>query len=85
MQLRAVEIECDESALTGESEAITKDPKHAPFMLSGTSVNSGGGWMIVTCVGLFSQEGIINRLITGAGTEEVRVSAVHVVVFSCVC
>ncbi len=47
-------------------------------MLAGTSVNSGGGYMIVTCVGLFSQEGIINRLITGAGAEEVRALGIHV-------
>lgn len=26
--------------------------------------------MVVTCVGLFSEEGIIQRLITGAGAEE---------------
>jgi P-type E1-E2 ATPase len=64
------EIECDESALTGESEAIAKSVSHIPWMLSGTSVQSGAGKMLVTCVGLFSEEGIINRLITGAGEKE---------------
>ena len=27
--------------------------------------------MLITCVGLFSEEGIINKLITGVGAEEV--------------
>ncbi len=67
------EIECDESALTGESEAIAKSVSHMPWMLSGTSVQSGSGKMLVTCVGLFSEEGIINRLITGAGEKEAAV------------
>ena len=43
----------------------------SPFMLSGTSVMKGTGLMLVTCVGLFSEEGIIQKLITGVGEEEV--------------
>ena len=31
----------------------------------------GTGSMLVTCVGLFSEEGIIQKLITGVGQEEV--------------
>ena len=30
----------------------------------------GTGTMLVTCVGLFSEEGIIQKLITGVGQEE---------------
>ncbi len=37
----------------------------------GTGVKQGTGTMMVTCVGLFSEEGIINRLITGNGADEV--------------
>ena len=40
------------------------------FLLSGTSVKCGSGTMVVVCVGLFSEEGIINKLITGVGKEE---------------
>jgi Ca2+ transporting ATPase len=42
-----------------------------PFMLSGTSIMKGTGSMLITCVGLFSEEGIIQKLITGVGEEEV--------------
>jgi P-type Ca2+ transporter type 2B len=41
-------------------------------MLSGTSIMKGTGAMIVTSVGLFSEEGIIQKLITGVGADEVK-------------
>lgn len=68
--IKCQDLEVDESALTGESEAIHKSVDKAPFLLAGTGILSGGGWMLVTCVGLFSQEGIINRLITKQGESE---------------
>eukprot|EP00052_Salpingoeca_macrocollata_P027037 m.254621 g.254621 ORF g.254621 m.254621 type:complete len:1271 (-) comp22682_c3_seq6:83-3895(-) len=68
--VRASDVSCDESALTGESRDINKSLEKDPWMLSGTSVKQGSGLMIVTCVGLFSEEGIINKLITGVGQEE---------------
>ncbi|EDQ88387.1 uncharacterized protein MONBRDRAFT_9247 [Monosiga brevicollis MX1] len=67
---RANNIKCDESALTGESHDIEKTLEENPWLLSGTSVKQGSGAMIITCVGLFSEEGIIQKLITGVGEEE---------------
>jgi Ca2+ transporting ATPase len=63
-------IQTDESALTGESHDIRKSLDENPWLLSGTAVKQGSGTMIVTCVGLFSEEGIIQKLITGVGHEE---------------
>lgn len=40
-------------------------------MLSGTHVLQGNATMLVCSVGLFSQEGIIKKLITGVGKAEV--------------
>ncbi len=57
--------------MTGESDEVKKSIETNPFMLSGTSVMKGTGLMLVTCVGLFSEEGIIQKLITGVGEEEV--------------
>ncbi len=71
-KVRGADVACDESALTGESDELKKDPVESPFMLSGTAVMKGTGLMLVTCVGLFSEEGIIQKLITGVGEEEVR-------------
>ncbi|EGD82982.1 P-type ATPase [Salpingoeca rosetta] len=68
--IQANDVMTDESALTGESHDIKKDLVKNPWLLSGTSVKQGSGRMIVTCVGLFSEEGIIQKLITGVGIEE---------------
>ena len=77
-QIRGSDIACDESALTGESDEVKKSVAEAPFMLSGTAVMRGTGTMLVTCVGLFSEEGIIQKLITGVGAEETeRLNAIH--------
>jgi len=70
--ISGVELLIDEAALTGEADAVHKTPDDKPFLLSGTSVRSGTGKMLVVCVGLYSQEGTINRLITGMGQEEVE-------------
>eukprot|EP00730_Choanoeca_flexa_P001794 TRINITY_DN10785_c0_g1_i2.p1 TRINITY_DN10785_c0_g1~~TRINITY_DN10785_c0_g1_i2.p1 ORF type:complete len:1367 (+),score=394.58 TRINITY_DN10785_c0_g1_i2:109-4209(+) len=67
---RCNNIKCDESALTGESYDINKSLTDNPWLLSGTAVKQGSGAMMVTCVGLFSEEGIIQKLITGVGEEE---------------
>ena len=62
----------DESALTGESRDIHKNLHENPFVLSGSCVKLGEGKMVVTCVGLFSEEGIIQKIITGVGAAEVQ-------------
>lgn len=49
----------DESALTGETEDLIKDPLGDAFMQSGSRVQQGQGRLLVTAVGLNSQQGQI--------------------------
>ncbi|TYZ58351.1 hypothetical protein PybrP1_000823 [[Pythium] brassicae (nom. inval.)] len=58
------ELKLDESAMTGESDLLTKNAER-PFLLSGTKVMEGLGKMLVVCVGEHSQAGIIKSLING--------------------
>uniref|UniRef100_K3WEF3 Calcium-transporting ATPase n=1 Tax=Globisporangium ultimum (strain ATCC 200006 / CBS 805.95 / DAOM BR144) TaxID=431595 RepID=K3WEF3_GLOUD len=58
------ELKLDESAMTGESDLLTKNSAN-PFLLSGTKVMEGLGKMLVVCVGENSQAGIIKALING--------------------
>ncbi|CAI5710378.1 unnamed protein product [Hyaloperonospora brassicae] len=58
------EIKMDESAMTGESDLLSKSAEN-PFLLSGTKVMEGVGKMLVVCVGENSQAGIIKSLING--------------------
>lgn len=76
MQFKSSGLVCDESALTGESRDIPKSDEN-PFILSGSSIKLGAGVMLVTCVGLFSEEGIIQKIITGIGKAEVCRSDSH--------
>ncbi|KAJ3334383.1 hypothetical protein HDU76_000076 [Blyttiomyces sp. JEL0837] len=50
-------VKCDESAATGETDAIKKGDGHDPFILSGSKVNEGIGKYLVTCVGPHSFHG----------------------------
>ena len=73
-------IKMDESALTGESDAMKKEPFHkcieleekgetklpSPLILSGTNCIEGSGKAIVLAVGDHSQKGIIRRTIDNA-------------------
>ncbi|KAG2502588.1 hypothetical protein JM16_009563, partial [Phytophthora kernoviae] len=59
------ELKMDESAMTGESDLLTKNREN-PFLLSGTKVMEGLGKMLVVCVGENSQAGIIKNLINNA-------------------
>ncbi|KAJ3103217.1 hypothetical protein HDU96_009372 [Phlyctochytrium bullatum] len=47
-------LKCDESAATGESDAIKKGEDADPFILSGSKVNEGIGRYVVTGVGVNS-------------------------------
>ncbi len=53
------ELSIDESALTGESDAMPKSFEH-PFIMSGTSVLDGEGVMLVIAVGVESTRGRIS-------------------------
>lgn len=59
------EVECDESALTGEPEDIKKDITNTPFIFAGTSVKNGSGSYLVTAVGINSMSGKITALVRG--------------------
>ena len=73
-------IKMDESALTGESDAMKKEPFHkcielqekgetklpSPLILSGTNCIEGSGKAIVLAVGEHSQKGMIRRTIDNA-------------------
>ncbi|POM61700.1 Calcium-translocating P-type ATPase, PMCA-type, partial [Phytophthora palmivora] len=61
------ELKMDESAMTGESDLLTKN-RDNPFLLSGTKVMEGLGKMLVVCVGENSQAGVIKSLINGTRT-----------------
>nr|CCA14985.1 plasma membrane calcium ATPase putative [Albugo laibachii Nc14] len=61
------ELKIDESAMTGESDLLTKNEAN-PYLFSGTKVMEGFGRMLVVCVGANSQSGIIKTLITGNDT-----------------
>ena len=50
-------LRCDESGMTGESDAIKKDLVDDPFLLSGTKVLEGQGYMVVIGVGVNSLNG----------------------------
>ena len=54
----------DESHLTGESGSVSKDPHKAPLALSGSRVLEGDGRLLVTAVGLESQQGMILNSLT---------------------
>ena len=73
-------IKMDESALTGESDAMKKEPYHkcielqdrgetklpSPLILSGTNCIEGSGKGVVLAVGEHSQKGIIRRTVDNA-------------------
>ncbi|RHY15750.1 hypothetical protein DYB35_005576 [Aphanomyces astaci] len=64
------EIKIDESTLTGESDLLKKTRVEAPVLFSGTRVMEGVAKMLVVCVGVSSQSGIISALVQGKGAHE---------------
>lgn len=54
----------DEASLTGEADLVKKVVDVDPMLLAGTQVMEGGGTMLVTAVGPYSQQGIIFQLMT---------------------
>jgi Ca2+-transporting ATPase len=70
----------DESAMTGESEPMKKNPATKPFLLSGCKITEGYGEMAVTAVGLNTEWGRIMAVTSEDNDEEtplqVRLDAV---------
>ncbi len=60
----------DEASLTGESDPIKKDADHDPWVRSGTAVNEGSGYVLITAVGTSSEWGKTMALVNEAGDEE---------------
>ena len=54
----------DEASLTGEADLVKKKVESDPMLLAGTQVMEGGGTMLVTAVGPYSQQGLIFQLMT---------------------
>ena len=68
--IQSNELEVDESTLTGESDPVSKGINVDPTLFSGTIVMEGSGRMLVTAVGLNSQNGIIFTLIGATQKEQ---------------
>jgi len=69
-------VKMDESSLTGEPEPIAKGEED-PFLFSGSTVNAGGGKMLVVAVGKYSKAGKIKNAVYG-GDEEPEPSPLFV-------
>ncbi|KAH8507643.1 hypothetical protein H0E87_009988 [Populus deltoides] len=52
MFLNGYSLKVDESSMTGESDDVEVNGKNNPFLLSGTKVTDGFGFMVVTSVGM---------------------------------
>lgn len=63
------DIRVDEASLTGEAALVKKKVGVDPMLLAGTQVMEGGGTMLVTAVGPYSQQGIIFQLMTNREDE----------------
>ena len=61
------DLKCNESALTGESDDIKKDPVHRPTLLSGAQVSAGTCDFVVTGVGVNSLQGAIMKDVAQEG------------------
>ncbi|KAJ0412388.1 hypothetical protein ATCC90586_005408 [Pythium insidiosum] len=72
--LAAHALRIDESMLTGESEAVTKQAQR-DVVWSGTSVVDGSGRLLVLAVGDRTQEGALLRLAQGASFDHVSTCA----------
>lgn len=60
------DVRSDESALTGEAEEQEKSNEDGgdPFLLSGSHISTGYGFMVVTAVGVNSRWGKIKSKLT---------------------
>ncbi|ESO12682.1 hypothetical protein HELRODRAFT_63344 [Helobdella robusta] len=68
--LQSNDLKIDESALTGESDHVKKGESTDPMLLSGTHVMEGSGKVVITCVGVNSQAGIIFTLLGATSVKK---------------
>ncbi len=58
-----IDLKCDESGMTGETDAVKKNPDKDPWMLCGCQILEGRGKMLVIAVGPNSQVSIFSDLL----------------------
>ncbi|CAA0822572.1 Calcium-transporting ATPase 10- plasma membrane-type [Striga hermonthica] len=63
-------LSVDESSMTGESKIVHKDHTRTPFLMSGCKVADGYGTMLVTCVGINTEWGLLMASISEDNGEE---------------
>ncbi|XP_022743353.1 calcium-transporting ATPase 12, plasma membrane-type-like [Durio zibethinus] len=68
-------LKVDESSMTGESNHVEVDEKNNPFLLSGTKVTDGFGYMLVTSVGMNTAWGEMMSSIRRELNEETPLQA----------
>ncbi|KAJ3131283.1 hypothetical protein HK100_006555 [Physocladia obscura] len=68
--IQGFNLSVDESSLTGESIALSKDAFEDPFLFSGTKLIAGVGKMVVVATGRNSMNGRVLAAITEAEPEE---------------
>eukprot|EP00005_Dracoamoeba_jomungandri_P005509 CAMPEP_0174260700 /NCGR_PEP_ID=MMETSP0439-20130205/10309_1 /TAXON_ID=0 /ORGANISM="Stereomyxa ramosa, Strain Chinc5" /LENGTH=977 /DNA_ID=CAMNT_0015345003 /DNA_START=56 /DNA_END=2989 /DNA_ORIENTATION=+ len=68
-------MKCDESDMTGESDAVKKNVENNPFLLSGCQVLEGIGKMLVVCVGPHSESGRALALLRKESNEATPLQA----------
>ncbi|KAJ3072704.1 hypothetical protein HDU98_003076 [Podochytrium sp. JEL0797] len=68
--LSGFNLSADESSMTGESVALTKDTTHDPFLFSGTKLVNGVGKMVVIATGRNSMNGRLLEALESAESEE---------------
>ncbi|ESO10536.1 hypothetical protein HELRODRAFT_190078 [Helobdella robusta] len=75
--IQSNDLKVDESSLSGESNQIKKSINTDPMLYAGTHIMEGSGKMLVTCVGVNSQAGIIFMLLNGANHRTKKDAHVH--------
>ncbi|KAE8670962.1 Calcium-transporting ATPase 12, plasma membrane-type [Hibiscus syriacus] len=68
-------LKVDESSMTGESDHVEVNAKHNPFLLSGTKVTDGHGYMLVTAVGMNTAWGEMMSSVSRELNEETPLQA----------
>eukprot|EP00899_Mesostigma_viride_P003413 jgi/Mesvir1/13072/Mv06058-RA.1 len=68
--VESVSLVADEASMTGESDPLSKDAIHHPFLISGTKVIEGYGTMIVTAVGMNTEWGRVMATVSEDSEEE---------------
>ena len=69
-------MKVDESSLTGEAALVKKHIDSDPMLYAGTQVMEGEGTMLVTAVGVHSQQGMIFKLMMAQKEDDAGMSLI---------